>query len=807
MHTRRVAILTTLFAGVSQVLAQTALSEAHIGYAYPAGGQTGEKIYVTVGGQFLRGASEAFITGEGVTAKVIGQYRPPRAAQPEERRALGDQLRDLIQERVREEFPALAEHMPKPKAKPAAKRVANKPEQRKGKRTQAKDKPAKAEAKDAEEVEPTQLACTYDLEHKSLRELLHVANYLESLRGAQRNDQIAETVLLEINIARGAQLGQRELRLMTRQGLTNPLAFQVSAMPEAQEYELGRRPIAQRLPEAPPLKPPVTINGQVMPGDIDRFRFSAKQGQQLVIECQARRLNPYLADAVPGWFQATLSLFDPNDQEVAFRDDYRFSPDPVICYEVPADGTYALEIHDSIYRGREDFVYRLSIAERPFIGSIFPLGCPAGGERRVYVDAWGSHVSRMKINPHSNTPGEIESNVIGRGERISNEVLYQVNDLPTAYEKEANDEPKQAQHIRLPRMIDGRIEKSGDLDLYRFSGKQGEEVVAEVIARRLNSPLDGLLRLIDEDGNVLAWNDDYEYKQGFLHTGMGVLTHHADPYLRTTLPRDGNYYVQVSDTQCHGGQEYTYRLRISPPQYDATVYVTPASVNVRGSLSAVLHVHALRQDGFSGPIKLALEDAPLGFELAGAVIPAGRDEVRITLSGPARRLKEPVELKLIGAATINGRTHTTRVTPAENQMQAFLYRHLTPAQTLLVATPGGRQFSKPIRLASRAPILIPAGGNAIARLEVPIHPLMEESDYVLNEPPDGITLSDISLESDTLVLEFSAARDQATVGMGDNLIVDVYHDFERHRQRGDGRVRQRVLLGCLPAIPIEVVHP
>ena len=127
-----------------------------------------------------------------------------------------------------------------------------------------------------------------------------------------------------------------------------------------------------------PIKLPVTINGQILPGDIDKFRFYAKKGQQLVIEAHARSLRPYLADAVPGWFQATIALYDFKGREIAFADDYRFDPDPVLLYKIPKDGEYDLKIHDAIYRGREDFVYRVSIGEQPFITQIFPLGAKEG---------------------------------------------------------------------------------------------------------------------------------------------------------------------------------------------------------------------------------------------------------------------------------------------------------------------------------------------------------------------------------------------------------------------------------------------
>ena len=55
-----------------------------------------------------------------------------------------------------------------------------------------------------------------------------------------------------------------------------------------------------------------------MPGDVDRFSFTARKGARLVIAADARELMPYLADAVPGWFQAVLALYDSTGSEVAY---------------------------------------------------------------------------------------------------------------------------------------------------------------------------------------------------------------------------------------------------------------------------------------------------------------------------------------------------------------------------------------------------------------------------------------------------------------------------------------------------------
>ena len=51
---------------------------------------------------------------------------------------------------------------------------------------------------------------------------------------------------------------------------------------------------------------PCTMNGQMAAGEMNRYRFQATKGQRLVISAKARDLVPYVADGVPGWFQAVL---------------------------------------------------------------------------------------------------------------------------------------------------------------------------------------------------------------------------------------------------------------------------------------------------------------------------------------------------------------------------------------------------------------------------------------------------------------------------------------------------------------------
>ena len=119
-------------------------------------------------------------------------------------------------------------------------------------------------------------------------------------------------------------------------------------------------------------------------------------------------------------------------------------------------------------------------------------------------------------------------------------------------------------------------------------GRAGDQIVAEISARRLDSPVDSVLQLIDSAGKQIAFNDDHEDK------GTGLNTHHADSYIMTTLPSNGTYYVRLGDTQHNGGPAYSYRLRLSAPRPDFELRVTPSSLNGSSVFSACSSVSTPR---------------------------------------------------------------------------------------------------------------------------------------------------------------------------------------------------------------------
>ena len=604
-------------------------STPYIGFVYPAGGQQGTTVRVKLGGQRLDGLNGALVTGTGVSAKVVEYHRN-----------LGNQEMTLLREQLRELRPWSSKKVKKAKQDEQALKLI-----------------ARIEKRTAEWV--NRPACA------SLSSLAYV----------------------EVTVAPDAEPGAREIRLVTLGGVSNPLVFHVGQLPEVARKPmmtcplqvLGKEHLGLRNRPAEEVEDrvtvPCTMNGQISSGEVNRYRFEAQKGQRLVISVDARQLIPYIADAVPGWFQPVLALCDASGKEVAYNDDFRQKPDPTLYYEVPKDGEYVLTITDAIYRGREDFVYRVTLGEVPFLTGIFPLGGRVGEPGTIEMQGWNLEDAELTPPPKNAGPG-IHRITAKKEGFVSNPLPFALDTLPECFDEESNNDPPHAQQVELPIIVNGRMDRPDDWDVFAVEGRAGDTIVAEVCARRLESPMDSMLKLTDAAGKLLALNDDHE------DPGCGLNTHHADSCLRVKLPADGTYYVHLGDTARNGGEEYAYRLRISAPQPDFALRVVPSGGGLRSRGSGATSVYAIRKDGFTGPIKLSLKDPPPGFQSWPVTLPADKEMVRFGVKTDLIATKQPVNLVVEGRAMIQEREVVHEAVPAEDRMQAFLWRHLVPAEEL-----------------------------------------------------------------------------------------------------------------------------
>jgi hypothetical protein len=128
----------------------------------------------------------------------------------------------------------------------------------------------------------------------------------------------------------------------------SPLPFRVSQVGNALEQEPNNDAATATTGDLG-----LSFNGVIQqPGDVDCFRFGAKKGQSLMVECLARQLRSGLDPVV--------SITRPDGRGVAANDDAK-GLDSAFAFNPPEDGEYILTVKDHLGRGQPDFIYRVEI--------------------------------------------------------------------------------------------------------------------------------------------------------------------------------------------------------------------------------------------------------------------------------------------------------------------------------------------------------------------------------------------------------------------------------------------------------------
>jgi hypothetical protein len=739
--------LAAFWVATAVLRAQNQATPPHIGYVYPAGGQRGTSFEVTVGGQFVKEATEVYFSGSGVAAEIVRHYRPLTQGEYSGLNRMLDEAREKLE----------AEGKPKP-------------------------------------IPLEVVAETAGISEEQLKEM-EVYRKRDADPKRQPNNQIIEELTLKITIAEGAAMGKREMRVIASSGMSNPVWFFIDQWEERRETE----PNDDQPDPVVGSTLPVVVNGQIMPGDVDRFAFTARKGTRLVINAAARDVMPYLADAVPGWFQAVLVLYDGGGTRLAYAGAYHYRQDPVIYYEIPADGEYVCEIRDSIYRGREDFVYRITLGELPFVTGIFPLGGRAGTEVAVRLQGWNLVETQLNVRANFNRNRPIRWYSIPQTDKVDIRFPLRIDMTTEVFDREPNDTPETAQEVGMPIIVNGRIDKPDDRDVFRFDGYGKVEV--EVFARRGGSPLDSSLMLTDADGKEIGFNDDFKDE------AEPLITHHADSLLSVDLRGKGPYYLHLTDAQRKGGEDFIYRLYIRRPQPDFDLRVVPSSIIARPGTHLPITVHALRRGGYDDDIELALVEPPPGFRLTGAKVPRGEGKLHLTLTVPPNAPLEHVVLEMDGLSpgSQRQRRFTRPVIPAESMMQAFLWLQVVPAEQWTVVVTGKPASKIPLEFPP-APVrlkldeMTTVGGRLTEKL-----PLPPEIRVELHEPPAGISVEEVSPREPGVAVKLKADAKMAKAGMKGNLIFEVFRQWTPAATETSPMPKERrTSYGFLPAIPFEV---
>lgn len=231
------------------------------------------------------------------------------------------------------------------------------------------------------------------------------------------------------------------------------------------------------------IKLPATLTGVInKAGDADWFRFEAKEGQEVAVQAFATK------------FEEVLEITDENGKLLAE------SGNGLLGIKISKAGTYALGVRDKEFRGGADFAYRISLGDFPLITGVSPLSIQRGKESLVDLHGvnLGSNRQVKMTIPADALPGskhplslpKLAEKPVGEAQVVAGEFPEQL-----IVRNQAT--------IPVPGTATGSIDVKGDEDRVKFPAKKGQRLIVEVEARRLGSPLDSIIEIVDEQGKLV----------------------------------------------------------------------------------------------------------------------------------------------------------------------------------------------------------------------------------------------------------------------------------------------------------------
>jgi hypothetical protein len=423
-------------------------------------------------------------------------------------------------------------------------------------------------------------------------------------------------VTAKFKIAPDCRVGEHNLRIRTDGGISPLRMFHVGTLPNIEEKEPNNDPKTAQKVELN-----TTVNGQIGSEDVDHFLVEAKKGQRLTVEVEGARLGRTM-------FDPYLAITDPQGRPLRVADDTALLlQDAYATIIVPEDGAYQIQLRDSAYAG-SGHVYRLHIGNFPRPAAVYPAGGRMGEslEVRFIGDAAGDFTQKIKL------PAQPEKRFGALADKdglAPSPNWLRVSPFDNVLEAEPNNEPASATAAaELPVAFNGILAEKGDVDHFRFKAVKGQELEIEVFGRRLGSPIDPVLQILDAKGGRRGENDD---------------SGNPDSYQKFTVPADGEYVVRVADHLGNGGPAFVYRVEIAEARPQVTLFIrdtarydyeTRKSIVVpQGNRFAIL-MDATRAN-FSGELDLRFDGLPQGIKSTIPRMAANMSQVPVVFEAAA----------------------------------------------------------------------------------------------------------------------------------------------------------------------------
>lgn len=488
----------------------------------------------------------------------------------------------------------------------------------------------------------------------------------------------------KVTIGAEVPLGFHDVRLVAKNGVTNPRIFVVGDRSEVLEKEPNND-----VDQAQRIDLGSTVNGVVSaPTDVDFYVFAGKKGQRVVVSCLGAgidsRLNP------------EMKLLDSNGRELAYN---RPAPgsDGLLDATLPADGDYFLRLCQFTYTvGNAEYFYRLTISTGPWIDVIHPTMVEPGKKSpitlygrnlpggvpdplvtldgrvleklTVTVEAPRDPVALQRLGYTGNV-APVSAGLDGFEYRLvtasgaSNPVLITFARAPVVLDNGANDTPETAQQVTVPCEIAGRVEKKRDRDWYTFQAKKDSVYIIEIFSHRLGSPTDMYLIVRNATGKQPTDMAQLDDNPDTLSISQ-FFTQSRDPVpYRFVAPADGAYQLFVAShfADTLADAQHFYQVRITPEKPDFRLvvmppdYYRPDTCIVGQACNQNYMVFAWRQDGFKGEIALRVEGLPPGVTCKPQVLGPGMKQALLVVSAAADAPPWIGSIKIKGTATIDGK--------------------------------------------------------------------------------------------------------------------------------------------------------
>jgi hypothetical protein len=201
-----------------------------------------------------------------------------------------------------------------------------------------------------------------------------------------------------------------------------------------------------------------------------------------------------------------------------------------------------------------------------------------------------------QITPPADAPVGVGALRVAGTNGLSSLLLFMVDDLLTVQENGTNKSIATAQPIIFPTAVEGTVAESS-FEYFKFTAKAGQQISVEVVAQRLGSRLDPVVRLLDVSGRELAYSDD--------EPGLG-----ADSRFTHKFAVKGEYVLELRDIQYDGGAQHRYRLRLGDFPLSSVPFPMGVKQGSQGEFAiagrAVERVKPVKQKGPSNVAGLAL---------------------------------------------------------------------------------------------------------------------------------------------------------------------------------------------------------